>query len=578
MIIFHTLAGEFPVEEGDTLLLIDPRGLDAPSGDGEVVIARNRWELRQVIETCVRHRDHQDVPLLVHAQVPSVRTRSDLPWDVTAFPSIVFNPTLPDGLAQGLLSLPVPVARILAGSGNLTERLAAVARLLTGRPWPPSVEDAMASVLKIVPAATLALRQALISSCPSGTARDILESDDPAAAITALQLSRTGAANFNYARQELDELIDAGYITPTSEVSRLGNVSAWEERLKEILTSSSQAQGFQDWASTAWAWAAVRTTLAQAELSDPGLAEADRISWDAWELLDRNWVQWLRTSYGRELTKTSLTGVHGVAGFLAEEAARSGARILLLVLDGLAMSQWIQISAAAGLRPLSEDAIMAALPTITSVSRQAILSGSLPLRFANTIDRTDTEAKAWRRYWLEESGFDGDQAWYYRTDGRTSADWVAPPPDAVASAVVVNAIDNMMHGAGVNGDHQLSASVRIWTAGGFLAAAVDWAVKSGTHMWVTSDHGNIPAHGLEVSVPSDGITSTRGQRSRRFSSEGAREQSQLPGLRWTPPGYPASAGAVLFASGRDCYQHLGIAVTHGGLSVDEVIVPFVRLA
>jgi hypothetical protein len=221
---------------------------------------------------------------------------------------------------------------------------------------------------------------------------------------------------------------------------------------------------------------------------------------------------------------------------------------------------------------------MAALPTVTSVSRQAILSGTLPLRFAHTIDRTDTEGKAWQRFWSESSSFDSAGVWYYRTSGRTRADWVDPPPDSVVSAVVVNAIDDMMHGAGVNGDHQLSASIRTWVTGGFLDAAVNWATRSGTHLWMTADHGNLPALGLESHVPSDGVTSTRGQRARRFSSLAARDQSELPGISWTPPGYPPSAGEVLFASGRSCFQRSGIAVTHGGLSIDEVIVPFVRLA
>ena len=54
---------------------------------------------------------------------------------------------------------------------------------------------------------------------------------------------------------------------------------------------------------------------------------------------------------------------------------------------------------------------------------------------------------AWQRFWSESSSLDGSAAWYRRTAGRTREDWVNPPADSVVSAVVVNAIDDMMHDA-----------------------------------------------------------------------------------------------------------------------------------
>jgi hypothetical protein len=575
---FRTLAGSFPVESGDVLLYLDPRALDVPSGHGEVVVADNRWELRQLVELRVRHREITETPLLIHVQITEIRSRADLPWDLAELPAVSLNPSLPDDLAHDLLSLPGPVATALVGSGSLDDKLWAAARILTSRPWPPIAEEAMVSVLRLLPGTTPALRRALLASCPRSKAREVLASDDPATTIQQMREGADPAAEFRAAMPELDALKAAGFVASSRHGKDVGKLSTIETRLEGLLAASLLHRTLDGWIETAWDWAEVRCDLAASDLSNPALPDHESKAWDAWARVDQLWLEWLQASYGRELTKSTLTGVHGVARFLADETARTGARSLLLVLDGLALSQWIQIRSDASLNPISEGAIMAALPTVTSVSRQAILSGTLPLHFAQTIDRTDTEGKAWQRFWSEYSSLDSAGVSYYRTSGRTGDDWVDPPPDSVVSAVVVNAIDEMMHGAGVNGDHQLSASVRTWVAGGFLNAALSWAARSGTHLWMTADHGNLPALGLESHVPSDGVVSTRGQRTRRFSSLAARDQSDLPGISWTPPGYPPSAGEVLFASGRSCFQRSGIAVTHGGLSIDEVIVPFVRLA
>lgn len=53
--------------------------------------------------------------------------------------------------------------------------------------------------------------------------------------------------------------------------------------------------------------------------------------------------------------------------------------------------------------------------------------------------------------------------------------------------------------------------------------------------------------------------------------------TRLPGDRWTPPSYPQNAGAPVFATGRDCYTQTATLVSHGGLGVDEVIVPLARV-
>jgi hypothetical protein len=53
---------------------------------------------------------------------------------------------------------------------------------------------------------------------------------------------------------------------------------------------------------------------------------------------------------------------------------------------------------------------------------------------------------------------------------------------------------------------------------------------------------------------------------------------RVEGISWDPPGLPAGVCYPLFAPGRRAYFTGGaLRVAHGGQSLDEVVVPFVRI-
>jgi hypothetical protein len=90
-------------------------------------------------------------------------------------------------------------------------------------------------------------------------------------------------------------------------------------------------------------------------------------------------------------------------------------RIALLVFDGLAMDQWIQIREYLAERvpgfSVDESACFAWLPTLTSVSRQALFSGLRPREFANSIETTSLETSLWVRFW-QENGIRRPEVFY----------------------------------------------------------------------------------------------------------------------------------------------------------------------
>ena len=163
---------------------------------------------------------------------------------------------------------------------------------------------------------------------------------------------------------------------------------------------------------------------------------------------------------------------------------------------------------------------------------------------------------------------------YSKTLGSDPGD--VPKLAGRVAAVVVYAVDEMLHGAEVLGDRQVAAGVDSWVRAGFPQALVEAGIQGGFEVWITSDHGNLPT--VAGPVPSEGQTvESAGNRVRMYPNDTLRDAAIDYGDIWNPPGYPDGQLRPLFAPGRRGYHPSGVKVSHGGLSLDEVIVPFVQV-
>jgi hypothetical protein len=112
-----------------------------------------------------------------------------------------------------------------------------------------------------------------------------------------------------------------------------------------------------------------------------------------------------------------------------------------------------------------------------------------------------------------------------------------------------------------------------------MARLVDLLLGSGFAVYVTSDHGNVEATGW--GKLSEGVLSElSGARARVYTDEALRAQAhkRFPAaISWPPTGLPNDFLALL-APGRSAFTDEGKrVVAHGGLSIEEVIVPYVRI-
>lgn len=304
--------------------------------------------------------------------------------------------------------------------------------------------------------------------------------------------------------------------------------------------------------------------------------------------LNTLFADWMEAHYAglMNLPPTQPVMLHHVSRHLerAMESAESS-KVALVVMDGLALDQWVTVREVLKEQDASlsmrESAAFAWVPTVTSVSRQAIFAGKPPLYFPTSIHTTNNEARLWRQFW-EGCGLSRTSVAYGRSLGEgnpsEALEALIHPAGTRVAGLVVDMVDKIMHGMqlGAAGMHN---QIRQWCQERFLVDLVGYLLDMGFCVWLTADHGNIECEGR--GRPSEGaIAEARGERVRVYPTPELRERfaKSCPFARqWEPVGLP-DRYFPLTAARRDAFVRQGEKIVgHGGLSIEEVIVPFVKL-
>ena len=150
-------------------------------------------------------------------------------------------------------------------------------------------------------------------------------------------------------------------------------------------------------------------------------------------------------------------------------------RVALVVVDGMSIDQWFILrDALTDQLPdvvTTTTATFAWAPTLTSVSRQALFSGEVPQYFPGSILSTAKEASLWSAFWTSH-GLAADQVGFDKGLGEEAGEQklaaLLARPKTRSLGLVVNAVDNIMHGAtlGTAGVH---GQVRQWAKQGHFS-------------------------------------------------------------------------------------------------------------
>jgi hypothetical protein len=359
-------------------------------------------------------------------------------------------------------------------------------------------------------------------------------------------------------------------------------------RLFELIEAErpNEDNRYTDWIAFAQRWAELGALVHSATGG-----EARERHRRTGEEVNETFARWLDGHYASliNLPPNSPAMVHHIGRHIARELERSKqARAALIVVDGLALDQWITIRHALEKRDrallMHESAVFAWIPTLTSISRQAIFAGRPPLYFPTSIHSTNAEGKLWRKLW-EDAGFPKTEIAYQRALGDMPAsgdiaetlDAALMSPKTRIAGLVVDKVDRIMHGMQL-GSPGMHNQVEQWCQGGFLSTLIGELLDRGFDVWLTADHGNIECEGL--GRPSEGvIAEVRGERVRIYPTPELRDQTAATfsfARKWNPVGLPADT-FPLVAQGEGAFVTPGeTLVGHGGIAIEEVIVPLVR--
>ncbi len=407
-------------------------------------------------------------------------------------------------------------------------------------------------------------------------------------------------------RVYIDNLCLEGALKPVQGVSKRDIGEDWHavavipeateaigERFKKLTSHLTamipgSASAHAEWITFAYRWAewnVLRHQVPHDELAGLGALVSDTLA-----AVDHAFEQWLLTNYGAMGSLSFLPRpamVHQIGKSMAYgwSPALTAKKKALVVIDGLAIDQWLLLRDSLGPDlELVEGGAFAWIPTLTSVSRQSIFAGELPLFFVSTLATTSKEEQHWGRFW-ENHGVRRGKAAYIKQKMQedtgvfvTRVKQQIEDTGCIAIGIVVGVIDDAIHGSAM-GSGGLHAQVRYWAQAGHLRRLLELLVDQGFEVHVTADHGNVEARGM--GKPNVGVVSEqRGERAHILTDEAIRSavhQSFPKSVAWPSIGLP-DGYLPLIAQGRNAF--IGVsenAVCHGGLAIEEVVVPYVRV-
>ena len=340
---------------------------------------------------------------------------------------------------------------------------------------------------------------------------------------------------------------------------------------------------YTDWIAFAMKWAELSALIHTASN-----AEHKKRYNEIGQRLNRLFADWLETHYASliNLPPSTPAMLHHVPRHLARYIEdQKSKKVALIVIDGLSLDQWVTVRNIIQKQNsdlvLRESATFAWIPTLTSVSRQAIFSGKSPIYFPSSINSTNSEEKLWKQFWQGHDISKLDIA-YKRSlgdgDAEAAMDSLINPAKTKVVGLVIDKVDKIMHGMqlGAAGMHN---QIDQWCRGEYLTSLLNYLSSHDYEIWITSDHGNIESIGK--GRPTEGaIAESRGERVRIYPTPELRSQISSTftfAREWQPSGLPDDY-FPLVATGNDAFVNEGDSIVgHGGVAIEEVIVPLIKV-
>lgn len=311
-------------------------------------------------------------------------------------------------------------------------------------------------------------------------------------------------------------------------------------------------------------WFAIAEEKAQLDV----LAVKYQISLNTIEI-DELFKNYVLTQYGKLSTCLDSTGPVLVSRVM-EYMKENSQRFVIIVMDGMAEFDWNVLRKSFNNLVYHKTSAFAMIPTVTSVSRQCLLSNKFPVEllepWKQSKEKNEFVACA------KEMGFNENQISYQRGYNSEFASFVR------CGAVIINDIDDIVHGQKL-GRAGMYHEIKILAEQAKLATMVKKFLAAGFDVYISADHGNTTRKGMGKLLTSGVETETKSRCLlvlKEFADKDSiKENKHL--LEFPKYYLPKTYDYLICDVGESFDAKDEEVMSHGGISLDECIVPFVQI-
>lgn len=298
------------------------------------------------------------------------------------------------------------------------------------------------------------------------------------------------------------------------------------------------------------------------------------ISLDAFEekrrLIENKFVEWISQKYALlsgTVDKERPVLLSKVNSFIK----RGNSKIALILMDGMSFENFFTIQRALMSESFTYqiESSFSFFPTVTSVARQSVFSGKLPMEHSKPFS-LDNEEKQWIDYWMEQ-GYRKNEIGFYKTETPDI------PSTVKVAGIIVNICDDLMHDE-LQGMLGLQQGLENWAKNLHLVHLLKLLQKQEFAIYMTADHGNTSAI-AEGRFQKPGVLAEPASRRAVIykSFTDAQELNKFTTEQYSGTYLPQGFTAYLFDAGTSYGDRGKEYITHGGMTLEEAVVPFIRI-
>ncbi len=244
-------------------------------------------------------------------------------------------------------------------------------------------------------------------------------------------------------------------------------------------------------------------------------------------------------------------------------------KVALIVMDGMSLFDFTILSHYFDGIEYELQCSYALIPSTTAISRHSLLGGKYPRQLENPFSLSKEEKEFYDA--AAEHGYTKQQTAYVRGYD------IQPSPFTKLLTVILNDIDDIVHGQ-QQGRQGMFNDITLLAKTGRLQALIRSLHNAGFTVYLTADHGNTLCRGIGTRRNMGVEVETKAKRMlilKDFADIG----NEISENTIEYPGYYLDKNYkyLICKPGVSFDNKNSEVMTHGGITLDEVIVPFIKI-